>query len=100
MGDRRHQRSSPAPPAPAAPIRKSMFPEYIVYLEDGRKLKTLNRHLRTSYDMTPEEYRQRWGLPASYPMVAPTYASFRSSLAKQIGLGQRPRYHNRRTSLR
>ncbi len=84
--------SGPAPPptAPAAPVRKSVFPDHIVCLEDGQKLKTLKRHLRASHGMTPDEYRQKWGLPASYPMVAPNYASFRSSMAKQLGLGRKP----------
>lgn len=74
-------------PLPAVPIKKSITPEYIVCLEDGKKLKMLKRHLKTAYDMTPEEYRERWGLPADYPMVAPNYAKQRSRLAKDIGLG-------------
>ncbi len=74
-------------PQPAVPIKKSVTPDYIVCLEDGRKLKMLKRHLKTAYNMTPEEYRDRWGLPADYPMVAPNYAIQRSELAKQIGLG-------------
>ena len=78
-----------APPTPAVPIRKSVFPDHIICLEDGKKLKVLKRHLQVSYGMTPEQYRRRWGLPDSYPMVAPDYASHRSSLAKQIGLGRR-----------
>ena len=78
-------------PEPAVPARKSIFPDYIVCLEDGKKLKMLKRHLKTSYNMTPEEYRQRWGLSRDYPMVAPNYAKRRSALAKQIGLGTRPR---------
>ena len=81
---------TPALPVPAAPVRKSVFPDHIVCLEDGMKLKTLKRNLRTIHDMTPDEYRQKWGLPASYPMVAPNYTSVRSGLAKQLGLGQRP----------
>ncbi len=72
------------------PIRKSVFPSYIVCLEDGKKLKMLKRYLRVSYGMTPEQYRQKWGLPVGYPMVAPDYASHRSTLAKQIGLGRKP----------
>jgi predicted transcriptional regulator len=82
-----------APPAPveraqpAVPIRKSVFPDYIICLEDGKRLKMLKRHLSTSYNMTPEQYRAKWGLDASYPMVAPNYADRRSELAKQIGLG-------------
>jgi predicted transcriptional regulator len=75
------------PPTPAVPIRKSVFPDYIICLEDGKRLKMLKRHLATSYNMTPEQYRERWGLDASYPMVAPNYAERRSELAKQIGLG-------------
>lgn len=73
---------------PAVPIKKSVTPEYIVCLEDGKKLKMLKRHLKTRYDMTPDEYRQRWGLKDDYPMVAPTYAATRSELAKKIGLGK------------
>lgn len=72
---------------PAVNIRRSVTPDYIVCLEDGKKLKMLKRHLRTAYNMTPEEYRQKWGLPPDYPMVAPNYARQRSSLAKKIGLG-------------
>ncbi|HYG85274.1 MAG TPA: MucR family transcriptional regulator [Azospirillum sp.] len=78
-------------PQPAVPIKKSVTPDYIVCLEDGKKLKMLKRHLKTAYNMSPEEYRDRWGLPADYPMVAPNYARQRSSLAKQIGLGTRAR---------
>lgn len=78
-------------PQPAVPVKKSVTPDYIVCLEDGKKLKMLKRHLKTAYNMTPEEYRERWGLPADYPMVAPNYARQRSSLAKQIGLGTRAR---------
>ena len=75
------------PLKPAVPIRKSVTPEYLICLEDGKKLKMLKRHLKTAYDMTPEEYRDRWGLPADYPMVAANYAKHRSNLAKEIGLG-------------
>lgn len=78
-------------PQPAVPIKKSVTPEYIVCLEDGKKLKMLKRHLKTAYNMSPEEYRERWGLPADYPMVAPKYAQQRSKLAKDIGLGVRGR---------
>lgn len=74
-------------PQPAVPVKKSVMPDYIICLEDGKKLKMLKRHLKTSYKMTPEQYRERWGLPADYPMVAPKYAEQRSKLAKQIGLG-------------
>jgi predicted transcriptional regulator len=73
---------------PAVPIKKSITPEYIVCLEDGRKLKMLKRHLRTEYNLTPEQYRQKWHLPADYPMVAPNYAKQRSAFAKEIGLGK------------
>ncbi len=78
-------------PQPAVPIKKSVFPDHIVCLEDGKKLKMLKRHLKTAYNMTPEQYRERWGLAADYPMVAPTYARHRSSLAKKIGLGTKAR---------
>lgn len=74
---------------PAVPVRKSVTPEYIVCLEDGKKFKSLKRHLRTHYNLSPEEYREKWGLPADYPMVAPSYAAARSALAKKMGLGQR-----------
>ena len=76
---------------PAVPVRKSVYPDYIVCLEDGKKLKMLKRHLKTSYNMTPEQYREKWQLPPDYPMVAPSYAKHRSSLAKKIGLGTKPR---------
>jgi predicted transcriptional regulator len=72
---------------PAVPIRKSVFPDYIVCLEDGKHLKMLKRHLASSYNLTPEQYRAKWGLEPGYPMVAPNYAEKRSALAKQIGLG-------------
>jgi predicted transcriptional regulator len=75
---------------PAVPVKKSVFPDHIVCLEDGKKLKTLKRHLATSYGMTPEQYREKWGLPARYPMVAPDYAARRATLARSIGLGRRP----------
>jgi predicted transcriptional regulator len=74
---------------PAVPIRKSVTPDFIICLEDGRKLKMLKRHLRTTFGLTPDEYRARWGLPADYPMVAPNYAKRRSEFAKKIGLGQK-----------
>ncbi|MBX2834626.1 MAG: MucR family transcriptional regulator [Micavibrio sp.] len=76
-------------PQPAVPIKKSIDPDFIVCLEDGKKLKMLKRYLKTAYGMTPEEYRERWGLPNDYPMVAPNYAKQRSALAKDIGLGKR-----------
>ncbi|HEY2132005.1 MAG TPA: MucR family transcriptional regulator [Acetobacteraceae bacterium] len=78
-------------PQSAVPVKKSVFPDYLVCLEDGKKLKMLKRHLKTAYDLTPDQYRERWGLPADYPMVAPNYADHRSSLAKKIGLGTKPR---------
>lgn len=78
-------------PQPAVPVKKSVFPDHIICLEDGKQLKMLKRHLKTAYNMTPEQYRERWGLPVDYPMVAPNYAQHRSSLAKQIGLGTKPR---------
>jgi len=82
--------SAPEPkPEPKVPIRSSVKPDYIVCLEDGKRLKMLKRHLMTHYNMTPDQYRQKWGLAADYPMVAPNYAAARSNLAKQIGLGAR-----------
>ena len=75
-------------PKPAVPIKKSVFPDFIVCLDDGKKFKSLKRHLSTVYGMTPEQYREKWGLPAEYPMVAPNYAAQRSALAKSMGLGQ------------
>jgi predicted transcriptional regulator len=78
-------------PTPAVPIKKSVTPDFIVCLEDGKKLKMLKRHLKRAFNLSPEEYRERWGLPADYPMVAPNYAKQRSKLAKQIGLGTRGR---------
>ncbi len=78
-------------PTPAVPIKKSVGADYIICLEDGKKLKMLKRHLKTAYDMTPDEYRERWGLPSDYPMVAPNYAKQRSKLAKAIGLGTQQR---------
>ena len=83
--------SQPDKPQPAVPVKKSVFPDHIICLEDGKKLKMLKRHLKTAYNMTPEQYRERWGLPPDYPMVAPNYARHRSSLAKKIGLGTKPR---------
>lgn len=79
------------PAKPAVPIKRSVAPDYIVCLEDGKKFKSLKRHLRTQYNLTPEEYREKWGLPADYPMVAPNYAAARSALAKEMGLGQQRR---------
>jgi predicted transcriptional regulator len=80
---------------PAVAVKKSILPDYIVCLEDGKKLKMLKRHLKTAYNLTPEQYRERWGLPSDYPMVAPNYAKHRSNLAKKIGLGTRPRKKRR-----
>ena len=85
----------PERPRPAVAVKKSVFPDYIVCLEDGKKLKMLKRHLKTAYNLTPDEYRKRWGLPSDYPMVAPNYAKHRSNLAKKIGLGTRPRKRRR-----
>ncbi len=88
--------SAPAPapavtekPKPPVPIKKSIEADYLICLEDGQKFKSLKRHLMTHHNMTPEDYREKWGLPADYPMVAPAYAEARSRLAKQMGLGQR-----------
>jgi predicted transcriptional regulator len=78
---------TPDRPQPSVPIKKSVMPDFIICLEDGKKLKMLKRHLKTAYNMSPEDYRERWGLPADYPMVAPNYAKQRSRLAKDIGLG-------------
>ncbi|WP_420340687.1 MucR family transcriptional regulator [Roseibium sp.] len=85
------QEPEPEPLTPAVPIKKSVTPDYIVCLEDGKKFKSLKRHLRSSYNMTPDEYRAKWGLDADYPIVAPNYAAARSQLAKTMGLGQRGR---------
>ena len=86
----------PEKPVPAVPIKKSIQQDHLVCLEDGKKLKMLKRHLKTRYDMTPDEYRKRWMLPDDYPMVAPSYAQQRSDLAKKIGLGTKPRARGRR----
>jgi predicted transcriptional regulator len=75
---------------PAVPVKKSITPDYLICLEDGKKFKSLKRHLRTEYDLSPDEYRSRWGLPPDYPMVAPSYSEARSALAKSIGLGRKP----------
>lgn len=79
------------PAKPAVSIKKSMTSDYLVCLEDGKRFKSLKRHLRTQYNMSPEQYREKWGLPADYPMVAPNYAVARSQLAKKMGLGQQRR---------
>ena len=88
LGEQQAQEESP--PEPAVSVRASVKPDYLVCLEDGKKLKMLKRYLRTNYDMSPEEYRERWNLPADYPMVAPNYAEKRRELAKKIGLGRQP----------
>jgi predicted transcriptional regulator len=88
------------PLKPAVPIKKSVTPEYIICLEDGKKLKMLKRHLRSTYKMSPDEYRSKWGLPADYPMVAPNYAQQRSEFAKQIGLGRNAGRGNRRNRIK
>jgi predicted transcriptional regulator len=85
-----------APKEPAVPLKRSITPDFLICLEDGRKFKSLKRHLRTKYNMSPEEYRAKWGLPKDYPMVAPNYAKARSDLAKQMGLGQGGRQAPRR----
>jgi MucR family transcriptional regulator, transcriptional regulator of exopolysaccharide biosynthesis len=82
---------SAEPARPAVPVKRSINSDFIVCLEDGKKFKSLRRHLRTQYNLTPEQYREKWGLPADYPMVAPNYAAARSQLAKQMGLGQQRR---------
>ncbi len=90
------QGEAPAEPLkPAVPVKRSITNEHIVCLEDGKKFKSLKRHLRTQYNMTPEQYRDKWGLPPDYPMVAPNYAAARSQLAKQMGLGQQRRRRSR-----
>jgi predicted transcriptional regulator len=81
--------ASEPPRPPAVSIKRSITPDYLICLEDGRQFKSLKRHLRAKFDMSPEEYRRKWGLPADYPMVAPNYAKARSLLAKEKGLGQR-----------
>lgn len=87
-------------PTPAVNPKKSIFPDYIVCLEDGKKLKMLKRHLMTSYGLTPEQYRERWGLAVDYPMTAPSYAKRRSQLAKKIGLGTKPRVAKAKTKVK
>lgn len=88
LGNAENRPSEAAELKPAVPVRKSITPDFIICLEDGKKFKSLKRHLRTHYDLSPEQYREKWGLPSDYPMVAPNYAEARSSLAKKIGLGQ------------
>ncbi len=88
--------AAPDKPQPAVVVKKSITPDYIICLEDGKRLKMLKRHLMTSFGLTPQAYRERWGLPADYPMVAPKYAAQRSALAKKIGLGTKSRRRRRR----
>ncbi|MEX1250972.1 MAG: MucR family transcriptional regulator [Hyphomonas sp.] len=83
--------AAPEPPRPAVPAKKSIFKDYLICLEDGLKFKSLKRHLRSKYGLSPDEYRQKWGLPADYPMVAPGYSEKRSKLAKKMGLGRNTR---------
>lgn len=85
------QEEAVEPPKPAVPPRRSVTDDYIICLEDGKKFKSLRRHLRTHFNMSPEDYREKWGLPLDYPMVAPNYAKARSQLAKEMGLGQQRR---------
>lgn len=85
------------PPKPAVPIKRSIGEDFIICLEDGKKLKMLRRYLRSKYDMSPDDYRRKWGLPADYPLVAPAYAEKRSELAKQNGLGRRTAGKRKRT---
>ncbi|WP_353646914.1 MucR family transcriptional regulator [Mesorhizobium sp. WSM2239] len=85
-----HAAETVEPQKPAVPIKKSVRPDYIISLEDGRKFKSLKRHLQASYGMTPDEYRAKWNLPSDYPMVAPNYAAIRSAMAKELGLGRKP----------
>jgi predicted transcriptional regulator len=91
LSDAQQALAPPERPEPAVPIKKSVFPDYIICLEDGKKLKMLKRHLKSAFNLTPEQYRARWDLPPNYPMVAANYARQRSSLAKRIGLGRKPR---------
>jgi len=85
------QVTEPERPQPFVPIKKSITPDYLICLEDGKQLKMLKRHLKTSFNLTPDQYRERWGLDSKYPMVAPNYTKHRSTLAKRIGLGTKPR---------
>jgi predicted transcriptional regulator len=96
LGSGGHGETPPTNQKPAVPIRKSVTPDYIICLEDGKKLKMLKRYLRTRYKMTPEEYRAKWSLPVDYPIVAPNYAARRSEFAKKIGLGRRQAPQKRR----
>ncbi len=94
LGDVKTAGEAPPTPKPAVPIKRSVTPNYIVCLEDGKKFKMLKRHLKTDHNMTPKEYRERWGLPSDYPIVAPAYAKQRSALAKKIGLGRKRKTAN------
>lgn len=85
----------PPKPQPAVPVKKSVFPQYLVCLEDGKRMTMLKRHLATAFNLTPVQYRQRWSLPSNYPMVAPDYAARRSSIAKAMGFGQKPKPETR-----
>ena len=96
-GLKSQDQTASSPPEPAVPIKKSVTPNYVICLEDGKKLKMLKRHLRNAFDMSPDEYRQKWGLPGDYPMVAPEYAARRSELAKKIGLGRKRGWRKVRT---
>lgn len=91
MGLSRPGGAVPEPPTPAVPVKKSIYKDYLICLEDGQKFKSLKRHLRSKYGLSPDEYRQKWGLPADYPMVAPGYSEKRSKLAKKMGLGRTAR---------
>ncbi|MDJ0820286.1 MAG: MucR family transcriptional regulator [Paracoccaceae bacterium] len=95
-GDSGSAAAPEAPPTPAVPIDASVTPDAIICLEDGKSFKTLKRHLRTAFDMSPEEYRERWGLSKDYPMVAPNYSKQRAETAKKIGLGRKPAATKRR----
>ncbi len=88
LGLRGTQEPVAIPLVPAVPVKRSIYPDYVICLEDGKKFKSLKRHLRSRYDMTPDEYRRKWNLPADYPMVSPNYAARRSELARGMGLGQ------------
>jgi predicted transcriptional regulator len=91
LGNVKTAGEAPPTPKPAVPIKRSVTPNHIVCLEDGKKFKMLKRHLKTDHNMTPKEYRERWGLASDYPIVAPAYAKQRSALAKKIGLGRKPK---------
>jgi predicted transcriptional regulator len=88
MSSETKEAAPPKPAEPAVPIKKSIMPDYIICLEDGKKFRSLKRHIGTAYNLTPDQYREKWGLPPDYPMVAPAYSAIRSKLARDIGLGQ------------